>query len=104
MGTKTEEQKAKAREYALQLHHRNRNLVLSAYGGVCVCCGVSELVFLTIDHIHGGGTQHRKQLGSSGALYRLLIKEGFPKEYQVLCQNCNFAKSHWPGGCPHGNL
>jgi hypothetical protein len=26
---------------------------------------------------------------------------GMPDDFQVLCHNCNYAKSH--GGCPHGN-
>ena len=33
--------------------------------------------------------------------YWSLVSRGFPAGYQVLCHNCNFAKSH--GGCPHHN-
>jgi len=32
-------------------------------------------------------------------MYRWLKKQGYPKGYQVLCFNCNFA-SAW-GVCPH---
>ena len=35
--------------------------VIAAYGGACACCKISEHIFLTIDHIHGGGAQDRKE-------------------------------------------
>jgi hypothetical protein len=31
--------------------------------------------------------------------YRWLITNNFPDDFQILCHNCNYAKSH--GGCPH---
>jgi hypothetical protein len=34
------------------------------------------------------------------ALYRWLVKNNFPKEFQILCHNCNFAKFRL-GTCPH---
>jgi hypothetical protein len=56
--------------------------------------------FLVIDHVFGGGNSHRRELGYSGSpFYYWLVKHGYPDGYQVLCHNCNFAKSH--GGCPH---
>lgn len=75
--------------------------VLLAYGGKCACCGETQIEFLTIDHIHGGGHQHCKML--KGDFYVHLRRERFPgkgKEYQVLCMNCNFAKGKF-GLCPH---
>lgn len=86
-------------------HQRRRDAAIAAYGGVCTCCGEHHQIFLAIDHIDGGGNAHRRSLGTSGKMvgssnfYRWLEKEGFPKGFQVLCHNCNFAKSH--GGCPH---
>jgi hypothetical protein len=86
--------------------------MIKAYGGKCICCGETEKAFLTIDHINGRGKEHRafvtgsdgkKSYRMSGAvLYGWLRKHGWPKDnYQLLCMNCNFAKSHNPGGCPH---
>lgn len=79
--------------------------VIEAYGGVCTCCGISEPVFLTIDHIHNDGAAHRRELTKSGKkdIYRVLKAEGYPKDrFQLLCYNCNCAKQH-NGVCPHKN-
>lgn len=100
---KSESQKASNRAYAKEKHKQIRAAVLTHYGYRCLCCGETTEKFLSIDHVKGGGCIHRKSLGSSTRLYSWLIKEGFPEGFQVLCHNCNFAKSHWPGGCPHGN-
>jgi hypothetical protein len=59
---------------------------------------------LCIDHKNGGGNAHRRLLGKGkmcGSLnfYGWLVRSGFPKGFQVLCHNCNSAKSR--GGCPH---
>jgi len=37
----------------------------------------------------------------STKFYRWLVENDFPEGFQILCHNCNFAKSHNPGGCPH---
>ncbi|HUW17672.1 MAG TPA: hypothetical protein VMW16_00035 [Sedimentisphaerales bacterium] len=76
--------------------------VFSAYGGKCVCCGENNLMFLSIDHINGQGTRHRRQIGgSSNLLYRWLRKNNYPKGFQVLCFNCNRGKYFNNGICPH---
>jgi hypothetical protein len=75
--------------------------VIAAYGGQCACCSESELVFLAIDHVGGGGNQHRRELAGKDLFYRWLKRNAWPAGFQVLCFNCNWAKSH--GGCPHGN-
>lgn len=85
-----------------QWQARVKDEVFTAYGGYrCACCGVSEPVFLVIDHIADDGHDERKRLGTKGGMgqYWYLRKRGFPAGYQVLCQNCNWAKAH--GGCPH---
>lgn len=86
------------RERQRQTRIRRRQRVLTHYGGVCECCGEDRYEFLSIDHIEGGGTQHRKKVGSN--IDRWLIKEGFPEGYRVLCHNCNFAHGLY-GACPH---
>lgn len=80
--------------------------VISAYGGCCVCCGESELVFLTLDHVNGGGGKHRKQ-NKAAKIYQRLRRLQYPEAldghvFRVLCFNCNWAV--YRGGCPHGGI
>ena len=76
------------------------------YGGKCACCGDKNIIFLTVDHINGNGSEHRKSIQSNYKMtgtnfYRWLRKHNYPKDnYQILCFNCNFAK-HTLGICPH---
>ena len=76
-----------------------RITVFNHYGHHCVCCGETQPKFLAIDHIHGGGNKHIREIGL-GNFYKWLIKNNYPKGFQVLCHNCNFAKGHY-GSCPH---
>jgi hypothetical protein len=76
----------------------NRNLkaeTMQAYGGKCTCCGETILDFLTIDHIENDGAKKRKEekCGLGGTLYRWLKRNNYPKDFQVLCFNCNFSKN-----------
>lgn len=94
---------AAMRAYTKERRRQIRLEVFQAYGGqVCACCGETEEAFLTIDHVDGGGNQHRKGLRNRGGsnFYEWLRKNGFPPGYQVLCMNCNFAKGQL-GYCPH---
>ena len=78
-----------------------RELVLEHYGYKCQCCGEKHNEFLTIDHINGGAIKHRKQIGRNGRhFYVWIIKNNYPKDLQLLCCNCNFAKGIY-GECPH---
>jgi hypothetical protein len=77
--------------------------VFEHFSGVppsCACCGERHLDFLSLDHVNGGGTGHRRRLHGTTNLYRWIIKNGFPAGYQILCMNCNFAKGRF-GECPH---
>lgn len=65
----------------------------------CSCCGDKTYEFLSIDHIAGGGRQHRIANNWS-KLYQLLKSAGLPDGYRVLCHNCNQAIGHY-GFCPH---
>lgn len=99
------EVRASNRESAIASHRRRRELVIRTYGGACVCCGESRLVFLCMDHIDGGGNAHRRSLSTrqkevgGGTVYAWLVRNSFPPGFRVLCHNCNFAEAH--GGCPH---
>ncbi len=81
---------------------RRKREAIEAYGGRCVCCAETELAFLTIDHVNGGGNQHRKVIGGGDSMYRWLCRNGYPQDdYQVLCFNCNHGRWINGGTCPH---
>ena len=78
----------------------------------CNCCGLnSHIEFLTIDHIAG-----RQEMDSEPELKKLkymsklsgtalviwIIKNNFPKGFQILCHNCNQTKGYY-GQCPLEN-
>ncbi len=82
---------------------RVRVKALTYYGGnppACQCCGESILEFLCIDHINGGGNEHRREVGVGLMFYRWLINSGYPEGFRVLCHNCNWAR-RYSGKCPH---
>lgn len=77
---------------------------LNQHGGAtCSCCGEPNIAFLTLDHINNDGNKERQQLNTKGSLYGILKRSGYPHKdrYQVLCFNCNCAKSVNGGVCPH---
>jgi hypothetical protein len=80
-----------------------KDLAYEAYGGyVCACCGETERMFLTLDHVNNDGNVHRKHHGLGASLYKWLEKNGYPKGLiQVLCMNCNIGKWRNKGVCPH---
>ena len=80
--------------------HKVRAEVLEHYGDRCFCCGETRNEFLGIDHINGGGKQHRKITGGGGRFYRWIIKHGFPTDLRLACWNCNLARG-FRGYCPH---
>ena len=82
-----------------------KDAVLDHYGRFCACCGEDEPVFLSLDHINGDGAAHRRETRkrSGASMYSLLIREGFPAGFQVLCFNCNFAKRTGEA-CPHASI
>lgn len=78
--------------------------VITAYGGFCQCCGITEICFLTLDHVAQDGAEHRKQIGAQRAwtvLYQWAKANGYPPSLRVLCWNCNNAAFRNNGICPH---
>lgn len=69
----------------------------------CACCSEDKIEFLTIDHINGGGTEHRRSIGNGRSFYRWLKNHEYPDGFRVLCMNCNFSLGKY-GYCPHHNL
>lgn len=97
-----EERRNYNRIYGQQYRDRIRKEVFSHYGGAfCCCCGESTFEFLSIDHIAGGGNQHRKTMSNHLDLW--LRNNHFPSGFRVLCMNCNFALGRH-GYCPHNNV
>jgi hypothetical protein len=84
---------------------RCRDQVFNAYGGYkCNCCGETERMFLSIDHVNNDGAEERKSgkyRGSGTGFYVWLRKSNFPSGYQVLCMNCQIGKHKNGGVCPH---
>lgn len=90
-------------KYGKKSRTADRIAALRYYSGSedpeCACCGDTNLEFLSIDHIGGGGAQQRKELNN----YHLptwLKKNNYPAGYRVLCMNCNFSIGK-RGYCPH---
>ena len=102
--------KSVQREQAVIARRERKHRILKYYGSACVCCGETEPIFLAIDHINGGGNEHRRQIGnnpgnrcgsSSTQFYKWIEKNSYPDILQILCHNCNMGK-HLNGGiCPH---
>lgn len=82
-----------------------RNEVFEAYGGYrCACCGETEKMFLSIDHVHNDGAEMRRQKlysGNGTGFYLWIRKNNFPNGFQVLCMNCQIGKHKNGGVCPH---
>ena len=96
--------RAKNRNYVNRLkilQHYSRDISESDIP-CCSCCGLnSHIDFLDIDHITG-----KKEMESEPELVNLgysskldgtvlnlwIIKNNFPKGFQILCKNCNQAK------------
>ncbi len=91
-----------AKEYAI----RTKLLVMNHYSEgklECSCCKENNYLFLTIDHINGGGNIHRKKECHRGShqTYQWIKNNSFPEGFQVLCWNCNSGRSLNKGICPH---
>ena len=74
----------------------------------CMCCEITEIIFLQFDHIDDSGADWRrgvkKKLGyvPNGVNFPYwLEKNGYPKNIQVLCANCNWGRRLNSGICPH---
>jgi hypothetical protein len=103
--THREQQRAYA-QHARVIHHAarttyfkrywaaNRTKVIEHYGGRCRWCGDKNHMFLQADHIHCDGASHRKELKKS-SIWLWLIKNKYPKGFQILCANCHFVKSQY---------
>ncbi len=88
---------------------RAKQTVFDHYGWACSCCGESEPLFLTIDHINNDGWLQRKgnTQSSSTSYIRLAnaVESGnAPTDLRTLCYNCNCARARNGGVCPHEQM
>ena len=80
-------------EYYTRQALKARLSALKILGGKCVVCGEHNPMFLTIDHIDGGGSKERRTV-SPGTTYRKIRdKIRTEEEFQVLCFNHNAEKT-----------
>lgn len=78
-----------------------REQMFDNLGHQCSCCGESNKVFLTLEHLDGRGAEHRRKRSSNSGILVDVKREGWPKDkYTVLCFNCNCGKAK-VGQCPH---
>lgn len=71
---------------------------IEAYGGKCACCGETEIMFLTADHINRDGNKDRIR-----DKYRRYVQN--PRtDIRILCFNCNCGRELNNGICPHDKL
>lgn len=92
-------QRIKEREWKRQF----KNQVFAHYSNgkpTCACCGFVKLEGLSIDHLISIKESNHDRTLRSHRLYQWLKRNKFPKDYQVLCINCNSAKGTY-GRCPH---
>lgn len=91
------------RAYAKLRHFKEKDVVIKSYSKTnppsCECCGESHWEFLTIDHIYGNGSKHKREIKRRN-IYPWLIKNNFPEGFRVLCFNCNCSLGFY-GKCPH---
>ena len=66
--------------------------VLVTYGGKCSCCGETDWNVLDIDHVNGGGKEHRESAKIVARLKEYLAEYKSGK-YQLLCANCHRRKT-----------
>lgn len=86
--TASPEKRAAWRAYNEKL----RRAALMRLGDACVGCGFGDHRVLEIDHIKGGGVEHRKEVDHK-TQYRA-IRDGETRGYQLLCANCHGIKSY----------
>ncbi len=72
----------------------------------CVCCGETEIMFLSLDHIKDDGYIQKRKDSHDGknriaGYYYWLKRNNYPAGLQTLCMNCNFGKRLNGGTCPH---
>lgn len=93
------------KSHILQQRAELKYKVFKHYGNKCKCCGESNVLFFTIDHINNDGHLFRKENKHTGSsIYSWITKNNYPKYLQLLCYNCNLGKARNKGICPHKEI
>jgi hypothetical protein len=92
-----EEELEYQRQWQQKFRQKVKLDILDHYGRICCWCCESDVNVLQIDHINNDGNKHRRLLSrgrnTSSGVYRWIRKQDYPPGFQVLCANCNWAKS-----------
>lgn len=75
-----------------RVRRAKRDEILTFLGGSCAKCGENNPRVLQIDHIWGGGSQHRREVGQVG-FFEDVLEYGLA-EFQLLCPTCNCWKRY----------
>jgi hypothetical protein len=91
------------RAYKKRIMAELREQLFTIYGNKCACCGESNPLFLTLDHINSDRKQVDELLGLRNTVqrYQEAISCADGTKYQILCYNCNLGRSLNGGICPH---
>lgn len=92
----TPRRKLSIAEVRMRVLHRNKTKVLSMYGKSCAWCLIDRYEVLTVDHVNNDGKRHRAEpeYKKYSNMWGFLAKSEFrPDLFQILCWNCNMAKS-----------
>ena len=107
-----EKNRPRANKKVLERYAKRKLQVYTHYSnGIpkCACCGIMKIEFLTMDHIMPKSEMEKepkmikmgfKATRKAAQLNLWLVTNNFPKGFQILCWNCNFAKGML-GKCPH---
>jgi len=79
-------EKSRLAKVGILSHYSNPQIV-----PICNNCGEQDIDVLCLDHINGGGSKHSRERRST--LYNWILKNNYPKGFQVLCANCNTRKA-----------
>ena len=93
--------KQRIKDLTLEVYSHYSKAVSNSDVPVCACigCGEKHIEFLTLDHINGRKSMNHGPSLKAEKLCRRLKRDDYPKGMQVLCWNCNSAKSNDPF-CP----
>ena len=74
-----------------------RQAIVVALGGKCTArgCTVTNPVMLHIDHKKGGGSRHRRRVGSGPVYYKEILRGVRAGLYRLHCANHDRASQHY---------
>lgn len=91
-----EKNKEKLGEKAYWYVQKKRMMVIDHYTKgerKCQQCWFDKVECLAVDHIKNNWSKHRKQGYRQYSLYKSIVDNNYPEEYQILCCNCNWLKN-----------